>query len=52
MLSVTQPNQSGGWQTIGPVFDRRALCRMGGELKNGYYVQPTVFQGHNRMRLF
>jgi aldehyde dehydrogenase len=23
-----------------------------GELANGYYVQPTVFEGHNRMRIF
>jgi aldehyde dehydrogenase len=25
---------------------------LGGELKDGFYVQPTVFQGHNRMRVF
>ncbi len=23
-----------------------------GELKDGYYVEPTVFKGHNRMRIF
>ncbi len=23
-----------------------------GELKDGFYVQPTVFSGHNRMRIF
>jgi aldehyde dehydrogenase len=23
-----------------------------GELKDGYYVQPTIFKGHNRMRIF
>jgi aldehyde dehydrogenase len=23
-----------------------------GELEHGYYVQPTVFEGHNRMRIF
>ena len=23
-----------------------------GELAGGYYVQPTVFEGHNRMRIF
>ena len=23
-----------------------------GELANGYYVQPTVFEGHNKMRVF
>jgi aldehyde dehydrogenase len=25
---------------------------LGGELEGGYYVQPTVFKGHNRMRIF
>ena len=25
---------------------------LGGDLAGGYYVQPTVFKGHNRMRLF
>jgi aldehyde dehydrogenase len=23
-----------------------------GELKDGYYVKPTIFEGHNRMRVF
>ncbi|WP_109124366.1 aldehyde dehydrogenase [Dyella sp. C11] len=25
---------------------------LGGDLANGYYVKPTVFRGHNRMRVF
>ncbi|MFT4190668.1 MAG: aldehyde dehydrogenase family protein, partial [Comamonas sp.] len=25
---------------------------LAGELKDGYYVQPTVFKGHNKMRIF
>jgi aldehyde dehydrogenase len=25
---------------------------LAGELKDGYYVQPTVFRGHNKMRVF
>jgi aldehyde dehydrogenase len=25
---------------------------LGGELAGGYYVQPTVFEGHNAMRIF
>jgi aldehyde dehydrogenase len=29
--------------------ERNAL---GGELENGYYVKPTVFRGHNKMRIF
>jgi aldehyde dehydrogenase len=24
----------------------------GGELAGGYYMQPTIFEGHNRMRIF
>jgi aldehyde dehydrogenase len=27
-------------------------ARLGGELEEGYYVKPTVFRGHNRMRIF
>jgi len=27
-------------------------ARLDGELKDGYYVQPTVFEGHNKMRIF
>jgi len=29
-----------------------ARNRLGGEIENGFYVQPTVFVGHNKMRLF
>jgi aldehyde dehydrogenase len=25
---------------------------LGGDLSGGYYVEPTVFEGHNRMRIF
>ncbi|MEF8699438.1 MAG: aldehyde dehydrogenase [Candidatus Accumulibacter sp. UW20] len=25
---------------------------LGGDLEGGYYVQPTLFKGHNRMRIF
>jgi aldehyde dehydrogenase len=25
---------------------------LGGDLSGGYYVQPTIFQGHNKMRIF
>jgi aldehyde dehydrogenase len=27
-------------------------AHLGGDLEGGYYVQPTIFQGHNRMRVF
>ena len=26
--------------------------QLGGELEGGYYVKPTVFKGHNKMRVF
>ncbi|MBK9365852.1 MAG: aldehyde dehydrogenase family protein [Deltaproteobacteria bacterium] len=26
--------------------------RLGGELEHGYYCAPTVFEGHNKMRIF
>ncbi|KEP70060.1 aldehyde dehydrogenase [Thioclava dalianensis] len=25
---------------------------LGGELSNGYYIKPTIFKGHNKMRVF
>jgi aldehyde dehydrogenase len=27
-------------------------AHLGGELEDGYYMQPTVFKGHNKMRIF
>jgi aldehyde dehydrogenase len=27
-------------------------AHLGGDLSGGYYVMPTVFQGHNKMRIF
>ncbi|TCJ15376.1 aldehyde dehydrogenase family protein [Parasulfuritortus cantonensis] len=27
-------------------------ARMAGDIAGGYYVQPTVFKGHNKMRIF
>jgi len=27
-------------------------AQMGGEQAGGYYVQPTLFKGHNKMRIF
>ncbi|MCK6422822.1 MAG: aldehyde dehydrogenase [Aquabacterium sp.] len=29
-----------------------AAATFGGDLAGGYYVQPTVFKGHNKMRIF
>ncbi|HRD91208.1 MAG TPA: aldehyde dehydrogenase family protein, partial [Accumulibacter sp.] len=27
-------------------------ARLGGDLEDGYYIQPTLFKGHNKMRIF
>ncbi|WP_372768884.1 aldehyde dehydrogenase family protein [Lutibacter sp.] len=27
-------------------------CKLSGELANGYYIQPTILEGHNKMRIF
>jgi aldehyde dehydrogenase len=27
-------------------------AHLGGELEGGYYVQPTILEGHNKMRIF
>ena len=28
------------------------VARLSGELAEGYYIQPTAFKGHNKMRIF
>ncbi|WP_374530487.1 aldehyde dehydrogenase [Novosphingobium sp.] len=28
------------------------ISQQGGDLAGGYYIQPTVFKGHNKMRIF
>ena len=42
---------------IGKKEGAKVLCggeaaSLGGELADGYYVQPTVFEGNNKMRIF
>jgi aldehyde dehydrogenase len=27
-------------------------CKLGGDLANGFYIQPTILEGHNKMRVF
>jgi aldehyde dehydrogenase len=29
-----------------------SATKMSGELSDGYYIEPTVFKGHNKMRIF
>ncbi|WP_456424859.1 aldehyde dehydrogenase family protein [Lutibacter sp.] len=28
------------------------VCKLDGEFANGYYIQPTILEGHNKMRVF
>ena len=28
------------------------VAQMSGDMANGYYIQPTIFKGHNKMRIF
>jgi aldehyde dehydrogenase len=41
-----------GRQDGAEVLTGGARAVLDGELAEGYYVQPTVFRGHNRMRIF
>lgn len=42
---------------IGREEGAEVLCgghvkHLGGELEGGYYIEPTIFKGHNKMRIF
>jgi len=41
-----------GRQEGAKVLAGGARAHLGGELEGGYYIQPTVFQGNNTMRIF
>jgi aldehyde dehydrogenase len=41
-----------GRQEGAEVLAGGAAANLGGDLAGGYYVQPTVFRGHNKMRIF
>ncbi len=41
-----------GKQEGAQVLTGGARANVNGELKNGYYIEPTVFKGHNKMRVF
>lgn len=28
------------------------VCKLEGDLANGFYIQPTILEGHNKMRIF
>ena len=41
-----------GKQEGAKVLTGGARAQLDGDLAGGYYVQPTIFEGHNRMRIF
>ena len=41
-----------GRQEGAKILTGGARANMEGELKDGFYVQPTIFEGHNKMRVF
>ena len=41
-----------GRQEGAEVLAGGAQAHLGGDLDGGYYVQPTIFKGHNKMRIF
>ena len=41
-----------GKQEGAEVLAGGAQAHLGGDLEGGYYVQPTIFKGHNKMRIF
>ncbi len=41
-----------GRQEGAKVLTGGARANLGGDLEGGFYVQPTVFEGHNKMRIF
>jgi len=41
-----------GRQEGAKVLTGGARANLGGELEGGYYVQPTLLEGHNKMRIF
>ncbi len=41
-----------GRQEGAKVLTGGARAELGGDLEGGFYVQPTVFEGHNKMRIF
>ncbi len=41
-----------GKQEGAEVLAGGSQAQLGGDLQGGYYVQPTLFKGHNKMRIF
>ncbi|MBK6851222.1 MAG: aldehyde dehydrogenase [Burkholderiales bacterium] len=55
--SQMQIDKIGSYLELGKQEGAQVLCggnlaQMSGDLAGGYYVQPTLFKGHNKMRIF
>lgn len=55
--SQDQLNKISSYLELGREEGAQVLCggdraQLGGQLEGGFYVQPTLFKGHNRMRIF
>ena len=55
--SEMQMNKIRSYLELGKQEGAQVLCGgnqavLSGELSDGYYIQPTVFKGHNKMRIF
>mmetsp|Transcript_32155 Transcript_32155/g.23746 ORF Transcript_32155/g.23746 Transcript_32155/m.23746 type:complete len:169 (+) Transcript_32155:1-507(+) len=55
--SSEQLEKIGKYLEIGKKEGAQVLCggninKMPGDMANGYYVEPTIFKGHNKMRIF
>jgi aldehyde dehydrogenase len=55
--SADQLNKIMSYMDIGKQEGAKLLIggeqnKLGGDLSQGYYVQPTLFKGHNKMRIF
>lgn len=55
--SAVQMDKIMSYIELGKQEGAQVLCggdraRLGADLAGGYYIQPTLFKGHNRMRIF
>ncbi|MFH7041234.1 aldehyde dehydrogenase family protein [Paucibacter sp. JuS9] len=55
--SALQMDKIQGYLALGKEEGAKVLiggsrAELGGDLAGGYYIQPTLFQGHNQMRIF
>lgn len=55
--STMQMDKILSYLEVGKAEGAQVLCgggqaQLGGDLSGGYYIQPTLFKGHNKMRIF